>query len=120
MRAEPMMEADVSRTLVGKSLIIRGEVTGMEAMHIEGRVDGSISLPGHTITVGRSGQTAALLIASEIVVLGRVQGDCDVSDLLDIRSEGSVSGDAIVSRISIADGAVIKGNINVRRVDNSD
>jgi cytoskeletal protein CcmA (bactofilin family) len=110
-----MMEANVNRTLIGKSLVIKGEVTGLEAMHIDGRVEGSVELPGQTITVGRGGQTAAMLIASEIVVLGQVRGNCQASDHLDIRSEGSMSGDAIVSRITIADGAFIKGNIDVRR-----
>jgi cytoskeletal protein CcmA (bactofilin family) len=110
-------EADVSCSLIGKSLIIRGKVTGLEAVHIEGRVEGSIALPGHRITVGRNGQTAALLIASEIIVLGQVRGNCQASDRLDIRNEGSMSGDAIVSRISIADGAVVKGNIDIRRLD---
>ena len=62
-----------------------------------------------------NGQTGALLIASEIVVLGQVRGNCQASDHLDIRSEGSMSGDAIVSRISIADGAFVKGSIDVRR-----
>jgi cytoskeletal protein CcmA (bactofilin family) len=84
-------------------------------VHIEGRVEGSIALPGQTITVGRNGQTAAVLIANEIVVLGQVLGRCEASDHLDIRSEGSMNGDAMVSRISIADGAFVKGNIDVRR-----
>ena len=110
-----MIEPSVHRTLIGKSLILKGEVTGMEAMHIEGRVEGSIALPGQTITVGRTGQTEALLIANEIVVLGQVRGNCQASDHLDIRSEGSMRGDAIVSRISIADGAFVKGKIDVRR-----
>ncbi len=82
---------------------------------LEGRVEGSIALPGQTITVGRTGQTEALLIANEIVVLGQVRGNCQANDHLDIRSEGSMSGDAIVSRISIADGAFVKGKIDVRR-----
>jgi cytoskeletal protein CcmA (bactofilin family) len=110
-----MIEANVHRTLIGKSLILKGEVTGMEAMHIEGRVEGSIVLPGQTITVGRNGQTEAALTANEIVVFGQVRGNCEASDHLDIRSEGSISGNAIVSRISIADGAFVKGNIDVRR-----
>ena len=111
-----MIEANLSRSLIGKSLVIKGEVTGLEAMHIEGRVEGSIALPGHTITVGRNGHTSASLIASEIVVLGQVQGNCQATDRLEIRSEGSMSGDAIVSRISIADGAIVKGNIDVRQL----
>jgi cytoskeletal protein CcmA (bactofilin family) len=64
-----------------------------------------------------TGQTAALLIASEIVVLGQVRGNCQASDRLEIRNEGSMSGDAVVSRISIADGAVVKGNIDIRRLE---
>jgi cytoskeletal protein CcmA (bactofilin family) len=109
-----MMEADVSRTLIGKSLIIRGEITGQESMQIDGRVEGSINLPGQIVTVGRNGQTAALLAAGVIVVLGELRGNCQASDYLDIRSEGSMNGDAIVSRISIADGAIIKGTVSVR------
>jgi len=69
-----MVEIDVSRSLIGKSLIIKGEITGLEPIHIEGQVEGSIALPGHRVTVGREGQTAALLIASEIIVLGQVHG----------------------------------------------
>jgi cytoskeletal protein CcmA (bactofilin family) len=114
-KAIEMVEVEVHRTLIGKSLILKGEITGMEAMHIEGKVEGSIALPGQTITVGRTGQTEALLIANEIVVLGQVRGNCQASDHLDIRSEGSMSGDAIVSRISIADGAFVKGNIDVHQ-----
>jgi cytoskeletal protein CcmA (bactofilin family) len=79
-----MMEANVNRTLIGKSLVIRGEVTGLEAMYIEGRVEGSVALPGQTITVGGSGQTVAMLIASEIVIRGQVRGNCQASDHLDI------------------------------------
>jgi hypothetical protein len=67
-------------------------------MQIEGRVEGSIALHGQKITVGRTGQTDALLTANEIVVLGQVRGNCQASDHLDIRSEGSMSGNAIVSR----------------------
>jgi cytoskeletal protein CcmA (bactofilin family) len=109
------MEIDVSRSWIGQSLTIKGEITGHESMHIEGQVEGSIDLPGQIVTVGRNGQTTALLIATEIVVQGQVRGNCQASDHLDIRSEGSMSGDAIVSRISIADGAFVKGNIDVRR-----
>lgn len=109
------MEIDVSRSWIGQSLTIKGEITGNESMHIEGQVEGSIDLPGQTVTVGRNGQTTALLTATEIIVEGQVRGNCQASDHLDIRSEGSMSGDAIVSRISIADGAFVKGNIDVRR-----
>jgi cytoskeletal protein CcmA (bactofilin family) len=110
-----MMEVAASRSLIGKSLIIKGQITGQEAMHIEGRIEGSIDLPGQMVTVGRDGHTTALVAASVIVVLGKLSGNCLASDHLDIRSEGSMKGDAVVSRISIAEGAFIKGTIDVRK-----
>ena len=99
---------------IGKSLVIKGEVTGSESLYIDGRVEGSISLSGNRVTVGRNGVVAANISAREIVVLGKVRGNCQASDRVDIRSEGSVTGDISTVRISVEDGAALKGGIQVR------
>ena len=100
---------------IGKSLVIKGEVTGSESLYIDGRVEGSISLAGNRVTIGRNGQVAANISAREIVVLGKVRGNCQASDRVDIRSEGSLTGDVIAARISIEDGAFFKGGIDIRK-----
>jgi cytoskeletal protein CcmA (bactofilin family) len=100
---------------IGKSLVIKGEVTGSESLYIDGRVEGSISLAGNRVTVGRNGVVAANINAREIVVLGKVRGNLTASDRVDIRSDGSLTGDVVASRISIEDGAYFKGGIDIRK-----
>lgn len=100
---------------LGKSLVIKGEVTGSESLYIDGRVEGSINLPGNRVTVGRNGVVAANISAREIVVLGKVRGNMTASDRVDIRADGSLTGDIIAQRISIEDGAYFKGGIDIRK-----
>jgi cytoskeletal protein CcmA (bactofilin family) len=100
---------------IGKSLVIKGEVTGSESLYIDGRVEGSINLPGNRVTVGRNGVVNANIIAREIVVTGKVRGNLSASDRVDIRNEGSLTGDVVAQRISIEDGAFFKGGIDIRK-----
>jgi cytoskeletal protein CcmA (bactofilin family) len=101
--------------IIGKSLVIKGEVTGSESICIEGKVEGSINLPGNRVTIGRNGRVSASITAREIVVQGEVVGNVTAGDRLDVRSEGSLTGDASAQRISLADGAFFKGKIDIRR-----
>src|SRR5713226_5484980 len=100
---------------IGKSLVIKGEVTGSESLYIDGRVEGAISLAGNRVTIGRNGVVAANINAREIVVLGKVRGNLTASDRVDIRSDGSLTGDVVAARISIEDGAFFKGGIDIRK-----
>lgn len=100
---------------IGKSLVIKGEVSGSESLYIDGRVEGSVNLPGHRVTVGRNGQVQANINAKEVVVLGKVKGNVTASDRVDIRNEGSLGGDVVCQRISIEDGAWFKGSIDIRK-----
>jgi cytoskeletal protein CcmA (bactofilin family) len=112
--ASPPLNTQEQATL-GKSLVIKGEVTGSESLYIDGRVEGSINLPGNRVTVGRNGVVAANISAREIVVLGKVRGNMTASDRVDIRGEGSLTGDVVAQRISIEDGAYFKGGIDIRK-----
>ena len=100
---------------IGKSLVIKGEVTGSESLYIDGRVEGSINLAGNRVTIGRNGVVNANINAREIVVTGKVRGNLVASDRVDIRNEGSLTGDVIAQRISIEDGAYFKGGIDIRK-----
>jgi cytoskeletal protein CcmA (bactofilin family) len=102
---------------IGKGLFIKGEITGSESLYIDGKVDGSINLPGNRVTVGRNGQVAASITAREIVVLGKVRGNITATDRVDIRAEGALTGDVAAARISIEDGAFFKGGIDIKKPD---
>ena len=107
--------ASADQATIGKSLVVKGEVSGSESLYIDGKVEGAINLPGNRVTVGRNGQVAANITAREIVVLGKVRGNMTASDRVDIRSEGSLTGDVTAQRISIEDGAFFKGGIDIRK-----
>jgi cytoskeletal protein CcmA (bactofilin family) len=110
-----VVASTADQATIGKSLVIKGEVTGSESLYIDGRVEGSINLAGNRVTVGRNGVVAANINAREIVVLGKVRGNLTASDRVDIRSDGSLTGDVVAARISIEDGAFFKGGIDIRK-----
>ncbi len=107
--------ASSEQATLGKSLVIKGEVTGSESLFIDGRVEGTINLTGNRVTIGKNGQVAANITAREIVVLGKVKGNLTAADRVDIRNEGSLTGDVVAQRISIEDGAFFKGGIDIRK-----
>ena len=111
----PVTTTTSDQATIGKSLVIKGEVTGSESLYIDGRVEGSINLSGNRVTIGRNGVVAANINAREIVVLGKVRGNLTASDRVDIRSDGSLTGDVVAARISIEDGAFFKGGIDIRK-----
>jgi cytoskeletal protein CcmA (bactofilin family) len=104
---------------IGKGLVVKGEIGGSESLFIDGKVEGSINLPGNRVTVGRNGQVAASINAREIVVLGKVRGNVSASDRVDIRAEGALTGDVSAARISIEDGAFFKGGIDIRKAESA-
>lgn len=102
---------------IGKGLSIKGEINGTESLFIDGKVEGSINLPGNRVTVGRNGHVSASVIAREIVILGKIRGNITASDRVDIRAEGALTGDVAAARISIEDGAYFKGGIDIKKAE---
>jgi cytoskeletal protein CcmA (bactofilin family) len=105
---------------IGRSLVVKGEISGSESLFIDGRVEGSISFPDNRVTVGRNGVVAANITANEVVIMGKVQGNVECADRLDIRSEGLLAGDVITHRISVEEGAILKGGVEVRNPEKKD
>jgi cytoskeletal protein CcmA (bactofilin family) len=101
--------------MIGKSIIIKGEITGSESIHIEGTVEGAITLPDDRVTVGPSGKVTADITAQDIVVVGELTGSCDASDHFYVRRDGSFCGDIVTARISVEDGAYLTGTVDIRR-----
>ncbi len=102
---------------IGRSLVIKGEISGAESIYVDGRIEGTINLAEHRVTIGRNGNVQANINAKEVVIMGKVTGNVDCSDRLDIRSEGSLTGDVVTHRISVEDGALLKGSVQVRAED---
>ncbi len=102
---------------IGKGLFVKGDITGSESLFIDGKVEGSVNLPGNRVTVGRNGQVTANVTAREVVILGKIRGNVKASDRVDIRAEGSLAGDVTAARISIEDGAYFKGGIDIQKAD---
>jgi len=102
---------------ISKGLSIKGEITGTESLFIDGKVEGSINIPGNRVTVGKNGVVSASISAREIVVLGKLKGNVTATDRVDIRAEGALTGDVAAARISIEDGAFFKGGIDIRKSD---
>ncbi len=107
----------VEQATIGRSVVIKGEVSGTESLYVDGRIEGTVNFAEHRVTIGRNGSVAANISAREVVILGKVQGNIQCSDRLDIRSEGALTGDVVTQRISVEDGAILKGSVQVRAVD---
>jgi cytoskeletal protein CcmA (bactofilin family) len=102
---------------IGRSLLIKGEVSGSESVHIEGRIEGTIDFSGQNVTIGATADVAANIIARDVLILGKVRGNIQCSDRVQISSEGSVSGDVTTRRISVEDGAILEGSVQIRAVE---
>jgi cytoskeletal protein CcmA (bactofilin family) len=99
---------------IGRSVVVKGEVSGSEALFIDGSVEGSIRFPKHRVTVGRGSHVTADIHAQDVVVMGSVKGNIYCSELLDVRSESSILGEIVTKRIRIDDGAVLKGSVEIQ------
>ena len=100
---------------IGKSVVIKGELSGSEDLTIEGHVEGRIDLKDNVLTIGPNGKIKAEVFAKAVVVLGEVTGNVTASDKVDIRDAGSVDGDIVAPRVAIAEGAHFRGSVDMQR-----
>ena len=100
---------------IGKSVVIKGELSGSEDLTIEGQVDGKIELRQNVLTIGPNGKIKAQVFAKSVIILGEVTGNVTASEKVDIRDNGSVDGDIAAPRVAIAEGAHFRGSIDMQR-----
>jgi len=100
---------------IGKSVIIKGELSGSEDLTIEGQVEGKIELNNNVLTIGTNAKIKAQVFAKTVVVLGEVTGNITASEKVDIRDNGSVDGDITSPKVAIAEGAHFRGAIDMNR-----
>ena len=112
-RVESQRAVDVAT--IGKSVVVRGELSGSEDLYVDGSVEGSISLRGQSLTIGPNGQVRANLEARNVIVHGKVDGNITASDRVDLRKSASLTGDISTARVAIEDGAYFKGTIDIQK-----
>ncbi len=100
---------------IGKSVVIRGEVSGSEDLFLDGQVEGSIELQGNRLTIGPNGRVKANINARSAIVQGRLEGNIHASDRVDLKHSAIMLGDIATQRISIEEGAYYKGGVDIQR-----
>lgn len=118
MQAPSAMQSHNST--IGKSIVIKGEIAASDPLYVYGCVDGSISAPGQRVTIGKEGTVRADISAREVVIIGAVCGNLNGGHRVEIRGDGSLTGDVTADRICIEEGAVLKGVIDIRKPDEKD
>lgn len=114
-RPEPSHNLEKDVVNIGKSVVIKGELTGSEDLTIEGQVEGTIQLRDHVLTIGPNGKIRAQVFSKAVIVLGEVNGNITASEKVDIKDNGSVDGDIISPRVAIAEGAHFRGSVDMQR-----
>ena len=99
--------------LVGRGIIIKGDVTGNQDLLIQGQLDGTVTLPDNEVVVGRDGRVNATIEARNIVIEGTVEGDLRGIEQIVVKSSGDVSGNIAAPRVGLEDGALFKGSIDM-------
>jgi len=103
---------------IGKSISIRGDLTGNEDMVIEGQVEGKVDLPNNQLTVGANGKVKAEIHAKGVVVVGHVEGNIFGLERIEIQATGRVEGDVSAPKLVVAEGAQLNGTIQMSQKGN--
>ena len=112
---EAMHQMDKDAFNVGKSVVFKGELSGSEDLVVEGTVEGKIELREHVLTVGSHGKVKAEVFAKIVIVLGEVVGNITASEKVELRESGSVDGDITAPRVGIAEGAHLRGSVDMQK-----
>jgi len=100
---------------VGKSITIKGDISGNEDVLVEGKVEGKVDLPEHQLTIGANGICEATVNAKTVIVVGRVAGDVTGIERVEIQASGVVDGDVKAPRLVVEEGAVLNGSISMSK-----
>jgi len=115
LNATTSLSSNSTTAFLGPNLTIQGEITSEEDLQIDGKVRGPISLQGRRLTIGRTAELNSDVTAGEVIVYGKLTGNLCASDRVEIKKDGSVSGEVTKARVSIEDGADFKGRMEIDR-----
>jgi cytoskeletal protein CcmA (bactofilin family) len=108
-----MAAAEGSSASIGKSVEIRGEVKGSEDLMIDGRVEGTITLTDSKLTIGSTARVDADVAARDVVILGVLNGNVTAAARVDLRKGGNLTGNIRAARLSIEEGALVSGKVEL-------
>jgi cytoskeletal protein CcmA (bactofilin family) len=100
---------------IGKSVVIKGELSGSEDLYVDGTVEGTIQLQGNNLVIGPNGHVHADVNAKGVVVHGKMEGNIRTSDRVELRKSAVIVGDIVTQRIAIEDGAYFKGKVEIQK-----
>jgi cytoskeletal protein CcmA (bactofilin family) len=101
--------------LIGKSVVIKGELSGSEDLYVDGNVEGKIELRNNSLTVGPNGNVKADVSGKAVVIQGKLDGTVNASERVELRKSAVVTGDLITQRIAIEEGAFLKGKVDIQK-----
>jgi cytoskeletal protein CcmA (bactofilin family) len=111
--APPPPVERASRAILGKSLILKAQISGAEDLFVDGQLEGAIELKGHNLTIGSNGKVKADVVAKNVYVEGTLEGNVQAGEKIEIRKTGSLRGDLTTAGVTIEDGAYFKGSIDI-------
>ena len=100
---------------IGKSVVIKGELSGSEDLFVDGEVEGSIELRNQSLTIGPNSKVRANIFAKEVSVHGKVDGNISATNKVELKNSALLNGDISTQRIVIEDGAFLKGSIDIHK-----
>jgi len=101
---------------IGKSIVFKGELSGNEDLQIDGKVEGTVSLPGNELTIGATAQITAEVNAKSVQVIGKITGNVTATERIEVHANGEVKGDIKAPKLLIQEGPVVNGSVQMTEV----
>ena len=100
-------------TVIGKTVVIRGELSGEEDLYMDGNIEGNITLAGNRLTIGPHAKVVANVRVRDIIIFGSLKGNIHATGRVDLRQSAQVNGDILANRLSIEENATLKGRVEL-------
>src|SRR5665213_1031477 len=104
-------------TVIGKSVVVRGDISGKEDLYLDCDIEGTITLPENRLTLGPDARIVANVTVGDLIVFGRLTGNVQATGRVDLRQSASVTGDIVAGRLSIEESAMLKGRVELKTGD---
>lgn len=105
----------IATSMVGSAVTIGGDIFCKQDLFVDGEVNGTLNLPQHKLTIGPSGHVKANIKAHNVIIVGNVEGQIEATERIELRSKCHLTGDVRSPRITIENGAFIRGKVEVVR-----
>ena len=101
-------------TVIGKSVTVRGDISGKEDLYLDCDIEGTITLPENRLTIGPDARIVANVTVRDLIVFGKLTGNVQASGRVDLRQSASLTGDIVAHRLSIEESAMLKGRVELK------